>query len=384
MLDGRELLSFASNDYLGLASHPSLIEAAVAAARTHGAGAGASRLLGGTLACHAELEATLAAFKGTPAAIAFASGHAAALGTIPALVGSQDAVILDRLAHACLIDAARLSGARLRVFKHNDLDHLEHLLQWARRYLAIERTAATRRARVLVVTESVFSMDGDQAPVAGIVALKQRYGAWLMVDEAHATGILGPRGAGAVAAAGLGDQVEIQMGTLGKALGAAGGFICGSRTLIDFLVNRARSFMFSTAPVPAQAAAAAAGLALARGTEGENRRATLRDRVRAAREVWPGTPASHPAAMPIHEAPGAAANPVPILPWIVGDPRRALQLSQALLEAGVYVPAIRYPAVARGQARLRLTLSAEHSLRDVRMLAAAVNQASKGLPPEPR
>jgi 8-amino-7-oxononanoate synthase len=258
---GQSYVNFASNDYLGLARHPALIEAATRATRQWGAGSTASRLVSGSLQIHHDLEEQLAHFKGTAAALSFASGYTTALGTIPALVETGDIVILDRLAHACLIDGARLSGATIRIFRHNDLDHLEHLLQWADR----QRSAAPshpRLRRILIVTESVFSMDGDQAPLRPLVELKNRYGAWLMVDEAHATGLFGPTGEGLVAAAGLTHQVEIHMGTLGKALGSAGGFIAGSRHLIDWLIQRARSLMFSTAPPPAQAAAALAALQL--------------------------------------------------------------------------------------------------------------------------
>jgi len=220
---GQTLLNFSSNDYLGLAGEPVLKDAATRAVARYGAGAGASRLICGSLAPHHELDEALAAFKGAAAALSFSTGYAAAIGAISALLGRDDVIVLDKLVHACIVDAARLSGATLRVFAHNDLDDLEAKLKWA--------TAKTAggKARVLVVTESVFSMDGDHAPLREITALKDQYGAWLMVDEAHATGLYGACRRGLAEELGVSDHVEVQMGTLGKALGAAGGYICGSR-----------------------------------------------------------------------------------------------------------------------------------------------------------
>ncbi len=257
-IGGRTFLNFSSNDYLGFANHPALKAAAMEAVEQFGAGAGASRLICGSLAPFHELEETLAAFKKTEAALTFSTGFAAALGTITALSGRDNIIILDKLVHASIVDAAKLSGAKLRIFGHNDLDDLDDKLKWAAKFTNAE--CGMRKAEILVVTESIFSMDGDAAPLREIVALKEKYGAWLMVDEAHATGILGKDGRGLADQLGVGDQIEVQMGTLGKALGSSGGFICGSRALIDFLVNRARSFVFSTAPVPAAAAAATAGI----------------------------------------------------------------------------------------------------------------------------
>ena len=270
VLGGRELLNFSSNDYLGLANHPALKEAAIKAVEKWGAGSGASRLICGSLAVHHELEEALAAFKGAPAALSFSSGYSTALGTIGALLDKADIIIVDKLVHASVVDAARLCGAKLRVFKHNDLDDLERILKWADRQRAAGVSPAVPASprRILVVTESVFSMDGDLAPLRDLVALKEKYGAWLMVDEAHATGLFGHHQRGLAEEHGIADRVEIQMGTLGKALGAAGGYICGSRTLIDLLVHRARSFVFSTAPAPAAAAAARAAVELLQSEEG--------------------------------------------------------------------------------------------------------------------
>lgn len=354
VVEGRKLLNFASNDYLGLANHPAVKEAAAKAVAEFGAGSGAARLVCGSLALHHQLEDELAAFKGTEAALTFSSGYATALGTIPALVSRGDVVILDRLAHACLIDAARLSGATLRVFAHNDLEDLEAKLRWA------TGGAAGQQPRVLVVTESLFSMDGDAAPLRELVELKDRYGAWLLLDEAHATGLFGRQGRGLAETCGVADRIEVQMGTLSKALGAAGGYIAGSRVLIDYLIHRARSFMFSTAPVPAAAAAARAALHLVQSEEGQQRRARLWAGVDRVRQTLAklGWPLAEPAS--------------PILPLRVGAEAQAVALAEQLLEQGIFVPAIRYPTVPRGQARLRLSVSAAHAPAHLDQLEAAL------------
>ena len=358
--DGRIYLNFSSNDYLGLANHPALLEAAGKAIRDFGAGAGASRLICGSLAPFHELEEALAAFKKTAAALTFSTGYAAAIGTITALLGKDDVVILDKLVHASIVDAAKLSGAKLRVFDHNDLGDLEKILQWASGNNHQPPTASGRHGkRVLVVTESVFSMDGDCAPLREIVVLKEKYGAWLMVDEAHATGLLGQNGRGLADALGVSDRIEVRMGTLGKALGASGGFICGSRALIDFLVNRARSFIFSTAPVPAAAAAAMAGVQLSQTAEGDERREHLRQRIAEFQSAGGRRP---------------AAMPIAIIPVMLGDEAAAIATAAKLREKNIFVPAIRYPTVARGAARLRITLTATHSPADVSTLATAINQ----------
>jgi len=278
-VDGKALLNFSSNDYLGLANHPALKEAAIHAIEKFGTGSGASRLICGSLGPFHELETALAQFKQTEAALSFSTGYAAAMGTICALLGKDDIIILDKLVHACIVDAAKLSGAKIRVFAHNDLEDLEEKLKWAVKATTLSPTGGEGRgegaSRILIVTESIFSMDGDAAPLREIVALKEKYGAWLMVDEAHATGIIGKDGRGLAEHLSVSSRIEIQMGTLGKALGASGGFICGSRALIDFLVNRARSFIFSTAPIPAAAAASTAAVQLVQSTEGEKLRQQL-------------------------------------------------------------------------------------------------------------
>jgi 8-amino-7-oxononanoate synthase len=356
-IGGKPLLNFSSNDYLGLANHPALKAAAIRAVEKFGAGAGASRLLCGSLAPFHELEAALAAFKKTEAALTFSTGYAAALGTLTALVGKDDIVILDKLVHASIVDAAKLSGAKLRIFDHNDVNDLAEKLKWAGKFS--KAANGKRQAEILIVTESIFSMDGDAAPLREIVALKHKYGAWLMVDEAHATGIAGKDGRGLADELGVGGQIEIQMGTLGKALGASGGYLCGSRALIDFLVNRARSFIFSTAPVPAAAAAATAGIQLAQSAEGETRRQTLRQRIEELRSQFK-----------MHNSQFQSA----IIPVILGDEAKAVAAATALREKNIFVPAIRYPTVARGAARLRITLTAAHSPNDVSTLATALEQ----------
>ncbi|HEY2328865.1 MAG TPA: aminotransferase class I/II-fold pyridoxal phosphate-dependent enzyme, partial [Verrucomicrobiae bacterium] len=224
-IGGKKFLNFSSNDYLGLANHPALKEAAIHAVEKFGAGSGASRLVCGSLAPFHGLEESLAAFKKTEAALAFSTGYAAAIGTITALAGKDDIVVLDKLVHASVVDAAKLSGAKLRIFDHNDLDDLEDKLKWAGKFSKAE--GGRRKAEILVVTESIFSMDGDAAPLREMVGLKNKYGAWLMVDEAHATGIIGGNGRGLADELGVSGEIEIQMGTLGKALGASGGYICG-------------------------------------------------------------------------------------------------------------------------------------------------------------
>ncbi len=356
---GRAFWNFSSNDYLGLAGHPLVREGAIRAVERFGGGSGASRLLGGTLGVHAELEEALAVFKGTEAALTFGSGYAAAVGTIGALLGREDVMVVDRLVHASVVDAARGCGARLRVFAHNDLGMLEDVL---RRERGRGGEVSGGRRRVLVVTESVFSMDGDLAPLASMVELKDRYGAWLMVDEAHGTGVLGARRGGLVEHLGLAGRVEVQMATLGKALGAAGGVICGSRALIEFLINRARSFVFSTAPVPAAAGAALAAVGLVQGPEGAERGRRLWANVDRLgdrlRERWAGL-----------------GRPLsPIVPVVLGAEAEAMRVAEALRDRGFLAPGIRYPTVARGRARLRLTVSAAHEWGGIDALVQALGE----------
>jgi len=350
-VEGREVMNFSSNDYLGLADSEELKDAMIEGVRRFGAGAGASRLVCGNFNAHEALEQTLAQFKGVEAAISFTSGYAAALGTIPALCGKEDVILLDKLAHASLIDAARLSGATLRVFPHHHLGKLERLLAGARQQ--------NTQARVLVVTESIFSMDGDAAPLGEIVELCETHGALLLVDEAHAVGVLGPQGRGAVAQAGLEKRVALQMGTLSKAAGVSGGYIATSRPYADLILNKARSLIYTTAPPPALAFAATKALQLIATAEGEQRRAHLW----AIRDRLVGL-------LGLEKAPFPAA----IWPLQVGGEGAAVELSAAMHREGYWIPAIRYPTVARGKARLRLTLSAAHELSQIEALVACLDR----------
>src|SRR5438128_426470 len=319
---GRRLINFSSNDYLGLASDSRLREAAIGTIREFGVGTGASRLVSGTQSPHLRLEDALAKWKETEAALSFSSGYAAALGTVPALVSKDDVILLDKLCHASLIDGAKLSGAILRIFPHNHLCKLEDHLEWARRKHAGKR--------ILILTESVFSMDGDRAPLRELVELKRRFGALLMLDEAHAVGVIGPNGRGLAAAENLNEDVDVQMGTLSKALGASGGYICGSHDLIEGLINCARSFIYSTAPPPAIAAAASAAIDFLSSSEGEERRLLLWKRIELMQELLPTGE--------LNKKAGVASST--IFPWIVGDEQAAIDLASALQSEGFLVPAI--------------------------------------------
>ena len=356
--DRRSLINFSSNDYLGLANEPRLRDAATAAINEFGAGAGASRLISGTQSPHLSLERALAQWKQTEAALCFSSGYAAALGTIPTLVAKNDVVLLDKLCHASLIDGAKLSGAVLRVFPHNHLRKLESHLEWAQREYPGHR--------VLIVTESVFSMDGNRAPLRELVELKKSFGALLMLDEAHAVGVIGSNGRGVAAAENVSEEVDVQMGTLSKALGSSGGYICGSRTLIDWLINRARSFIYSTAPPPATAAAALAAVDFLASPSGEERRLLLWERIKLMQQLLPRA--------------GAKGEDVTarsaIFPWIVGDEKAALDLAAVLQSEGFLVPAVRYPTVAKGAARLRITVTATHKAAQIRELCKAIKRLS--------
>lgn len=354
VMQGRELVNFSSNDYLGLASHPALREAALMAQGRFGYGATASRLICGTTREHVLLEEELAACKKTEAALLFSSGFAAATGALPALLQRGDVVILDKLAHASLIDGARASDATVRVFRHNDLNHLEQHLCWARKHFP--------KGEILIVTESLFSMDGDVAPLQEMVELKERYSALLFVDEAHAIGVRGKAGqrmGGLVGEFGLVDRVDIQMGTLGKAVGASGGYLCGSRCLIDYLLHRARSFIYTTAMPASVAAAARAGVRIINDAEGEA----------LATSLWKNIhQLSHCLSKNLPQQPTGA-----ILPLILGTEERALEVSRQLLATGFFVPAIRYPTVPRGTARLRITISAAHTLGQINEIGLALS-----------
>ncbi len=353
VLDGAEVLLLCSNNYLGLADHPSVRDAAGEAARRYGAGAGGSRLISGSMAPHRRLEQSLAAFKRYQAALLFGSGYLANTGVVAALAGRGQVVFSDALNHASIIDGCRVSRAETFVYRHGDTEHLA----WGLR-------EAGARAR-LIVTDGVFSMDGDVAPLAELCELAKRHRCLLAVDEAHATGALGPGGRGSVAAAGLEREVDLIVGTLGKALGSYGAYVCASRELVELLVNTARPFIFSTAPPPPSVGAAQAALELLEsrpGLVGQLRRnaATLREALAAN-------------GLPI------GASRTQIVPVTVGDARRATTLCERTLERGVFAQAIRPPTVPEGTSRLRLTVMANHRAEELRAAARVIGRAAAGL-----
>jgi 8-amino-7-oxononanoate synthase len=356
---GRPLLNFASNDYLGLAADPRLIAAAEQACQAEGWGAGASPLISGHTAAHARLEQRLADWLGTEAALVFSSGFAANVGAIAALVGRGDAVFGDAKNHASLIDGCRLSRATVFVYPHGDCAVLTEQLQAARGF-----------RRRLIVTDSLFSMDGDFASSVELAELAERFDAMLLVDEAHATGVFGERGTGLAELLGVADRVHVRVGTLSKALGSAGGFVAGSRLLVDWLTNRARSYVFSTAHPPAVCAAALAALDIVRDeprrrTELLARAGELRERLAA--DGWNIGAASVSAASQI-------------IPLVIGDPPRTMQLSAALREQGFWVPGIRPPSVPAGESLLRISLSYAHTSEQLAALADALVRLRRSLP----
>jgi 8-amino-7-oxononanoate synthase len=355
-LDGQDLVNVSSNDYLGLAAHPALATAAGRAAVTAGFGAGASRLVSGDLPPHRQLELALAAYFGRPAALVFPTGYQTNLGVLTALAGPDDLIVSDAANHASIIDGCRLSRARVLIYPHRQVTAAREAL----------RATGTFRRRFLV-TESVFSMDGDVAPLADLAELTRRARAGLIVDEAHAVGALGPAGAGLCAAAGV--VPDALVGTLGKAFGAAGGFAAGVPELRAYLVNRARTFLFTTALPPPVAAAAEAALQIAASPEGDTLRASLAANVAGFAAQLAGTP----------HAPAPASPPTAIFPIILGTDRAALDAALALRRQGFFVQAIRPPTVPEGKARLRVTLSAAHTRGEVAALADALRR----LPPTP-
>ena len=335
-LDGREAINFSSNNYLGLANHPALGAAAKEAIDRYGCGAAASRLISGNMTLHERLEERLAQFKGTEAALVFNSGFQANTGILSTLAGEGDVIFSDALNHASIIDGCRLSRARTWVYEHCDLNQLEAGLK--------QRAMARRK---LIVTESIFSMDGDQAPLTGIVELAEKYGAMVMVDEAHATGIVSDNGAGVVAKLGLAERVLVQMGTLGKALGGFGAYVAGSRALRELLINRCRSFIFTTALPPAVMAMALAAIELVR-REPERRERLFGN----CRKLKQG----------LRDLGFALrASDSPIVPLIIGDAEKTMQLCERLLERNIFAQGIRPPTVPPGTSRLRITLMATHT-----------------------
>lgn len=352
-LDGREVLLLCSNDYLGLAGHPAVRAAAAEAAQRWGAGAGASRLVSGNLALHDRLEAELAAFKNTEACMLFGSGYLANIGVICALAGRDDVVLSDARNHASIIDGCRLARAETVVYEHGDLDALA---------AALRRTSGRR---ALIVTDAVFSMDGDVAPLEGIVELARRHGARIVLDEAHATGVIGPGGRGLAAELGLEREVDVVVGTLGKALGSYGAFAACTRQMAAYLLNRARTAIFSTALPPPAVGAALAALALVREQPALLER--LHANARTLREALAAQ------GLPTH--PGGDAS-MPIVPLVVGDAQGAMAVCEAALAAGVFAQAIRPPTVPPGTSRLRLVATAAHEQADLRAAAATLGAAA--------
>jgi 8-amino-7-oxononanoate synthase len=340
LLDGREVINFSSNNYLGLANHPELCLAAKEAIDRYGCGSGASRLISGNMALHEELESKIAELKGTEAALVFNSGFQANTGILATLAGEGDVILSDALNHASIIDGCRLSRAKLAVYGHCDMEELERGLK-----------DAPHQSRKLIVTESLFSMDGDEAPLMEIVGLAEKYCANVMVDEAHATGVYEPNGAGLVAKLGLGDRILVQMGTLGKALGGFGAYVAGSRALRELLINRCRSFVFTTALPPAVMAMGIAAIDLVM-REPERRQALWSNRERLK--------------IGLTELGYSLGNSCSqILPLMIGDPTRCMKLSEAALQRGVFAQGIRPPTVPPGTSRLRITVMATHRLEHI-------------------
>jgi 8-amino-7-oxononanoate synthase len=351
-LDGRRVILLASNNYLGMSTHPAVVRAAIHATETYGVGAGASRLVSGTMLPHQELETGLARFKATEAALTFAAGYMANISAIPSLAGADDLILADRLCHASLIDACRLSRARLRIFRHGDMNHLEDLLH--------RRTA---KQRTLIVTDGLFSMDGDLAPLADIATLAERFDTLVFVDDAHGTGVMGRTGRGSLEHCDVESRLPFHMGTLSKALGCAGGYVVGPDSLLQFLVNTSRGFLYTTAPPPAVAAAALAALHVIE-SEPEVRAALWKNRehlLAGLRRLGFRT----------------TATVSPIMPVLIGDAEQALLFSQRLFDEGVYAPAIRPPTVPRSTSRIRVTVTADHTPEQLDEALAAFERAGR-------
>ena len=351
MVDGKSYLSFCSNDYLGLANHPQLIAALQLGAQQHGVGAGAAHLVSGHGATHHQLEHELAAFVGKPAALLFSTGYMANLGIVQALVGKGDTVFADKFNHASLNDAMQLSRAKVKRYRHNDIAQLAQFL---------EQTGSGRK---LVITDAVFSMDGDLAPLPELLALCEQHNAWLLIDDAHGFGVLGAQGRGTLAHFGIASQRVICMATLGKAAGVFGAFVAAEPAVIDTLVNHARSYVYTTATPPALASALLESLQLI--ANGDGLRGHLQRLIAQLRSGLRG--------LPWHLMPSTTA----IQPILVGDNRAALDLSEKLRERGIWVAAIRPPTVPQGTARLRITMSAAHSVAEVTRLTETLHELAR-------
>ncbi|EON11160.1 MULTISPECIES: 8-amino-7-oxononanoate synthase [Pandoraea] len=355
--DGRDVLAFASNDYLGLAAHPKVVEALIEGARRYGAGSGASHLISGHSQAHAELEDALTEFMSPHLvdgrALYFCTGYMANLAAISALAGKDAEIFSEALNHASLIDGARLSRARTHVYPHGDVDALAALL------------AASTAGTKVIVTDGVFSMDGDIAPLPQLLALAEQHNAWLVVDDAHGFGVVGENGRGVFEHFDLRSPNLVIIGTLGKAAGVGGAFVAANHRVIDWLINRARPYIFTTAAAPSQAHALLTSVALIAGEEGRERRAALQARIAQLRDSLTLRHWRH------------IVSPTAVQPIILGENAAALHAQAGLAEAGLWVPAIRPPTVAPGTSRLRVTLSAAHTAHDVARLATAINQLDR-------
>lgn len=355
-IDGRSVLMLCSNNYLGLADHPVLIEASVRAAQQYGTSSGASRLVSGTMELHERLESEVASFKNTDAALLFNSGYAANTGIIPALAGRGDVIYSDRLNHASIIDGALLSGARLIRYPHND-------------HVALSKRMEKNRSngRILIVTDGVFSMDGDMAHLRELVELKRRFKGLLMVDDAHGSGVVGEQGRGVAELLGVSDDIDIQMGTFGKALGSFGAYSAVSAPLRDLLINRARSFIFSTSLPPAVLAASSAAIGVVRSPEGAQRRLRLAENAALFRKLL---------GQAGFELPGSTTQIIPIM---VGEEETTMRFSRLLLDEGVFVQGIRPPTVPAGASRLRCTVMATHTRDDLEWAADRIATVGRSL-----
>jgi len=357
VFDGRQVINLASNNYLGLTSDKRLRKASIEAVRTLGVGAGAVRTIAGTMKLHMELEEQIAKFKNVEACVVFQSGFTANAGTVSAVLGKEDLIISDELNHASIIDGARLSKATIKVFKHKDVADCERILQ----------EHATFPGKKLIITDGVFSMDGDIAPLPALCDLAKKYGCVMMVDDAHASGVLGRGGRGSVDHFNCHGRVHIQVGTLSKAIGSMGGYVCGSRDLIDFLYLRARPFLFSTSHPPATAAACKAAFSLLDSPNGE----------KLVKKLWANTKYFKKELK--KRGFQFKASETPIIPIHIGDAAKAYEFSRTLFDAGVFAPAVGYPTVAEGKARLRAIVSAAHKREHLLKAANTLAEVGKSL-----
>jgi len=355
--DGKEVINLSSNNYLGLTTNRKLRRAALEATRNFGVGAGAVRTIAGTMKIHMELEEQIARFKNTEACVVFQSGFAANAGTVAAILGKEDLILSDELNHASIIDGCRLSKAAIKIFKHKDVADCERLCHETQNW----------PGRKLLITDGVFSMDGDIAPLPELSELSEKYNCIMMVDDAHASGVLGRGGRGTVDHLGCHGRVDIQVGTLSKAIGAMGGYVCGSRELIEYLYHRARPFLFSTSHPPAVAATCQAAFALLDSPEGE----------KLIRKLWANTKFFKRRLTKLGFRTGSSQTP--ITPIHVGEAAKAFAFSRRLFEAGVYAPAVGYPTVPEGNARLRAIVTATHKRRELERAAEILAEVGRSL-----